>query len=58
MGFMLPPGGCNWQLIYPIYHYIITNVSQTKPGSAISYGREPRSCLSRVFNFKLDSIVS
>jgi len=27
-------------------------------GSAISNGREPRSCLGRVFNIKLGSLVS
>ncbi len=29
-----------------------------KPGSAITNGREPRSCLGRVFNFKLGCSVS
>ncbi len=28
------------------------------PGSAISNGREPRSCLGRVFSFKLDTFTS
>ena len=37
-----------------IYSYLETSGSQSaNPGSAITNGREPRSCLGRVFNSKL-----
>jgi len=29
------------------------HANNIEPGSAISNGREPKSCLGRVFNFKL-----
>jgi len=37
---------------------ILRQISSTVPGSAITNGREPGSCLGRVFNFKLGSFVS
>ncbi len=36
---------------------IISKVVINKAGSAISNGREPRSCLGRVFKFKLGSLT-
>jgi hypothetical protein len=37
--------------------YPLMLVSLASAGCAIPNGREPRSCLGRVFNFKLDSFT-
>ncbi len=38
--------------------YMKIGIDFIQLGSAISIGREPDSCLGRVFNFKLDSFAS
>ncbi len=39
-------------------HYTVKMLSFHRPGSAITNGREPRSCLGRVFNSKLGCLAT
>ncbi len=43
---------------YSKYTIVIIYKYLAKPGSVISYGRGPKICMGRVFNFKLGSFVS
>ncbi len=49
------PGSHN--LFFSIFYSVLSLIN-IQAGSAISNGREPRSCLGRVFNIKLGSFVS